>query len=232
MRNSSTVTGATSLTSACTTVIGRPSTRTSKMLIDEPLITRSRTRSPGRNSAVQLARAGWPLIRYVYVAPLTSRMSVGLMRILPHSSRSATVAAKALALRVLGKGAERTLPVIVVVALEFEIADDGVGALVAPVRQHHDIVAVEHLRVAAFGHDDDRPVYARLFLEAGMAVIPVGAALAHREPVDEAFAGRDAAEAKARHAVHWRRCAHAMPVDRARLAQAIGDGQRHGIAFA
>src|SRR5215831_2642554 len=224
MRNSSTVTGATSLTSACTTVIGRPSTRTSKMLIDEPLITRSRTRSPGRNSAVQLARAGWPLIRYVYVAPLTSRMSVGLMRILPHSSRSATVAAKALALRVLGKGAERTLPVIVVVALEFEIADNGVGALVAPVRQHHDIVAVERLRIAAFGLDDDRPVDSRLFLKPRMAVIPVGAALMDGKAVNEGFARRDAREAEARHAVHGSGRPYAVPVDRARLAQAVGDG--------
>src|SRR5215472_17005080 len=65
-----------------------------------------------------------------------------------------------------------------------------------------------------------------------MAVVPIGAALMHGEAVDEGFAGRDAAEAEARHAVHGRGRAHAVPVDRARLAQAVGDGERHGVALA
>ena len=39
-------------------IIGKPSMPTSKMLIDEPLMKRSRTRSPGRKSAVQLAPGG------------------------------------------------------------------------------------------------------------------------------------------------------------------------------
>src|SRR6516164_8445697 len=201
MRNWSTVTGTTSLPSACTTVIGRPSIRTSKMLIDEPLMKRSRTRSPGRKSAVQLAPGGWPL-------------------------------GEAFALRILNEGAKRALPVIVVVALEFQIADDRVGTLVGPVRQHDNVIAIEALRVADFGFDDDRPINTRLFLKPRIAVIPVGAALMHRKAVDEGFAGRDAAEAEARHAVHGRGRAHAMPVDRARLSQTIGDGKRHGIAFA
>jgi hypothetical protein len=53
----------------------------------------------------------------------------------------------------------------------------------------------------------------------------VGAALTYREAVDEGFAGRDAAEAQPRHAVHRRGRAHAVPMDRARLAQAVGDGK-------
>jgi hypothetical protein len=63
MRNSSTATGCTLFPSASTTLIARPGMRTSKIDIDEPLMKRSRTRSPGRNSAVQLARGEWPLTR-------------------------------------------------------------------------------------------------------------------------------------------------------------------------
>ena len=66
------------------------------------------------------------------------------------------------------------------------------GALVAPVGQQHDIVAIEGLRVAAAGLDDDRAVKARLLLKRRMAVIPVGAALMDREAVGEGLAGRDA----------------------------------------
>src|SRR5215472_8311507 len=139
---------------------------------------------------------------------------------------------KALALRIVNEGAERSLTVVVVVALEFEIADDSVGALAGPVRQHHDIIAIETLGVAAFGLDDDRAVNARLFLEAGMAVVPVGTTLTHGEAVDEGFARRDTGKAEAGHAIHRRGRAHAVPVDRRRFAEAIGDGKGHGIAFA
>ena len=48
-------TGCTSLPSACTTVIVRPGIRTSKIVIAEPLMKRSRTLSPGRNRPVQLS---------------------------------------------------------------------------------------------------------------------------------------------------------------------------------
>src|SRR5262252_6141250 len=65
-----------------------------------------------------------------------------------------------------------------------------------------------------------------------MAVVPIGAALIYREAVDEGFAGRDAAEAESRHAVHRRGRAHAVPMDRTRLAQAVGDGKRYGVALA
>ena len=63
MRNSSTVTGWTYWPSAATTVIFKPGMRTSKCVIDEPLMKRSRTFSPGRNNAVQLPRGGVPFIR-------------------------------------------------------------------------------------------------------------------------------------------------------------------------
>ncbi len=85
------------------------------------------------------------------------------------------------------KGSERALPVIVVVALEFEVADDGVRVLVAPIRQHHHIIAVERLGVAAPRLDDDRAVEPGLLLKRRMAVVPVGAALPHRKAVDGRF---------------------------------------------
>src|SRR5262249_23710061 len=132
---------------------------------------------------------------------------------------------------IVKEGSYRALVKIVVVALKFQVADNSIRALVAPIRQENDVVAVEGLRVAAPWLDDDRPVDTGLFLESGVAVVPVGPVLPHREAIDESLARRDAGEAEARPPVHRRGRAHAVPVDRARLAQAIGDGERHGIAF-
>jgi hypothetical protein len=63
MRNSSTVTGSTSCPSVATTVSFSPGMRTSKMLIEDPLIMRSRTLSPRRNSPVQLPAGVLPFMR-------------------------------------------------------------------------------------------------------------------------------------------------------------------------
>ncbi|CFN81840.1 Uncharacterised protein [Bordetella pertussis] len=63
MRNSSTSTGLTGSPSAATTVIFRPGMRTSKYVMAEPLMKRSRTRSPGLNSPVQLPAGDLPLAR-------------------------------------------------------------------------------------------------------------------------------------------------------------------------
>jgi FtsP/CotA-like multicopper oxidase with cupredoxin domain len=62
---------------------------------------------------------------------------------------------EALTLGVFDECAQRALVKIVIIALEFEIADDRVGVLVGPVRQHHHVIAVETLRVAPPGFDDD-----------------------------------------------------------------------------
>src|SRR3546814_6822630 len=51
-----------------------------------------------------------------------------------------------------------------------------------------------------------------------MAVIPVGAALAHVEAVVVRLAAADAVETDARHAVHVRRQQDAVPVDRGVVA--------------
>ncbi len=63
IRNSSTVTGSMSWPSAATTVRSSPGMRTSKILMAEPLMKRSRTLSPGLNRAVQLPAGVVPFIR-------------------------------------------------------------------------------------------------------------------------------------------------------------------------
>ena len=140
--------------------------------------------------------------------------------------------AETVSLGILNERAERALPVVVVVALEFQIADDCLGRLKAPVGQQHHVIAIEGLGVAAPGLNHERAVKPGLLLKHRVAVVPVRAALMDREAVDKGLAGRDPAEAETRHAVHRRGRAYAMPVDRARLAQAVGDGQRQRVALA
>src|SRR5262245_39248174 len=72
---------------------------------------------------------------------------------------------------IVKEGSYRALVKIVVVALKFQVADNSIRALVAPIRQENDVVAVEGLRVAAPWLDDDRPVDTGLFLESGVAVV-------------------------------------------------------------
>ena len=61
--NSSVSTGWTGWPSLATTVIATPGSRTLKLVIAAALMMRSRTGSPGGNSAVQLSSLAWPLIR-------------------------------------------------------------------------------------------------------------------------------------------------------------------------
>ncbi len=72
------------------------------------------------------------------------------------------------------------------------------------------------------GVDDQRPGVAELLLQAGVAVVPVGAVLAHREAVGEGLAGGDAGEADAGHAILVGRQDQAMPVDGRRLIEQVG----------
>jgi hypothetical protein len=90
---------------------------------------------------------------------------------------------EALLLDVFHEGAERALAVIVIVAPEFEIADNGLRTFIGPVGEQHDVIVIEPLDVAALGLDHDRAVNTGLFLEHRMSVIPVGAALMDREAI-------------------------------------------------
>ena len=121
---------------------------------------------------------------------------------------------------------------VVVVRLHHQLAEHAHRIFVGPVGQQHHVLAVEGDRVAPARLDDDGAVQAGLFLEAGVAVIPVGAALAHVETVGVGLAGIDARKAQARHAVHVGGQQDAVPVDGALLVQPVGDVQRDRVALA
>src|SRR5205085_5057282 len=121
---------------------------------------------------------------------------------------------------------------IVIVALELEVADNGLRTLIAPVGQQHDVIVIEALDVAGLRFDDDRAVNTGLFLKPGMAVIPVGAALMDGEAVQIGLPRRDTGKTQARYAIHRRGRADAVPMDRARLRQAVGHRKRYRIALA
>src|SRR5262249_39092977 len=87
------------------------------------------------------------------------------------------------------------------------------------------IVAVERVRISSLRLDNYWPINAGLFLERRMAVIPVGAALMDREPVDECLAWRNARKAQAGHAVHRGWSANAVPMDRSRIGEPVRDGR-------
>ena len=64
-----------------------------------------------------------------------------------------------------------------------------------------------------------------LFLQARVAVVPVGAGLRDRIAIDERFARRNAGERDAWHAVHLERQQNAVPVDRRRLVQLVAHAE-------
>ncbi|MNX68892.1 hypothetical protein D3C86_1000920 [compost metagenome] len=81
--------------------------------------------------------------------------------------------------------------------------------------------------------DDQRAVQAGLFLEHGMAVVPVGPRLLEGEAVLVGLAGGDAVEAQAGHAIHVGRQQDAVPVDRGGVRlQRVGHAHADGIALA
>ena len=123
---------------------------------------------------------------------------------------------------------------VVVVAEFFQLAVNVVGILVGPVREHHHVVAViaEGFRLGRV--DDNGAVQPGLFLEAGVAVIPVGAALQYREAVGEGLARLDPVETggDAGHAVHRAGKDDAVPVDGAVDRQHVGDIEGDSVALA
>ncbi len=123
------------------------------------------------------------------------------------------------------------LVVVVVVALRLQLGQHAHAVLVGPVGQQHGMVAVRPDRVVV-AVDDQAAVDAGHLLEARVRVVPVAAALHDLEAVGEALARGDAGKADAGHAVHLERQDDAVPVDRGRLAQPVGDANGHRIALA
>ncbi len=103
--------------------------------------------------------------------------------------------------------------------------------VITPVRQHHDIVPVRRVGIGFPGVDDDGAVQPGLLLKAGVAVVPVGAALPDVESILEGFARPDARETQAGHAVHRGRQNQPVPVDRGVFRQPVGDPQGDPLAL-
>ena len=99
---------------------------------------------------------------------------------------------------------------------------------VGPVAEQNHVVPVERERLGLERIDHERPVQPGLFLEGRVAVVPVGAALLHREAIVIGVPAVDAREAQAGHAVHVRRQQDPMPVDRGFVAMNRSGRQRIG----
>ena len=99
------------------------------------------------------------------------------------------------------------------------------------VRQHDDVLAVVADRVGPGGVDDDRSVVAELLLKARMAVIPIGAALPHRELGGEGRARLDAGKRDAGYPVHGGGNQQTVPVNRGLLVEVVDDVEPSGLAF-
>ena len=121
---------------------------------------------------------------------------------------------------------------IVEIAHLLQVRHHGFRVVVGPVGEQEDMVALGLEALAIPGFDDDGAIDARLFLEAGMAVVPIRPALLQVEFVDKRLARRDAVEAETRHAVHAIGQQHAVPVDRTGDGQAVGHTQSDRIALA
>src|SRR6516225_419113 len=129
------------------------------------------------------------------------------------------------------KGPDCMLMVVVVVALLLEIAEDGFGIFVGPVREHDRILAIALDRILAGGRDDNRTVVPRLLLEMAVAMIPVGSALPDRKVVDEGLTWIDSPETQTRDPIYGARRPHTVPVNRGLLLELVGDGDRHRVAL-
>ena len=114
--------------------------------------------------------------------------------------------------RVVDEIAHRAL-VQVVVLRHFLQAPEQRGRIqVGPVGQQHDMLAVKVVGRGFQRIDDQCAVKPSLFLVQRMAVVPVGAGLAHLELVVVMLARVDAVEADAGHAIHVGRQQDAVPM--------------------
>ena len=138
-----------------------------------------------------------------------------------------------LLLQILHQVLVGTLVEVVVMTQLFELGVDVGGILVGPVGEHHHVVPVVAEGLGLEGVDDDRPIEPGLFLEAGVAVVPVGTALLDGKAVGEGLARRDAVEAvsNVRYPVHGAGQDEPVPVDGGGLGQPVGDPQGDGITL-
>lgn len=100
--------------------------------------------------------------------------------------------------------------------------------LVGPVGQHHDMIAEPINLARILRRDDQCPKQAPLFLELGMAVIPIGTGLPQIESVGEGLARRDGRLRHEGYAVHGIGQQDAMPVNRGLHVHLVVDAD-HGV---
>ena len=93
------------------------------------------------------------------------------------------------------------------------------------------VVAVGGDGILVAGLDHDRAVKAGLLLEAGMAVVPVGAVLLHGELVTVGPTRVNPREAEPRDAIHVGGQQDAVPVDRRVFIEAVRHVQRDRVAL-
>ncbi len=130
------------------------------------------------------------------------------------------------------EGSGRALLPVVVVGRLLEVGQDLRAGVVVRVRELDHVIALPgDRRLIVLRFDDDGAVGAFLLLQAGMAVIPVGAALHDGEAVGEGLARRNARIADARHAVLPERQDQAVPVNRAGHRQTVGHVDDDVFAF-
>ena len=159
----------------------------------------------------------------------------------PHPAPALAVlerGSQAVAVGITQEIAERALGVVVVTRHLLQARVQVVRRQVGPVAEQHHMVALVPERLGLARVHDQRAVQAGLLLEAGVAVVPVGAGLVELETVQPGFTAADAVEAHARHAIHVGRQQDAMPMDGRGVAEqgarrkGVVDAQRHGVAFA
>ena len=195
-------------------------------------MNRSRTRSPGAEEAGPVAGRR----RAVHQVRIGRAAHVGeIGGIHPHRAPCAPLGERrgeTEHARIAQEVHRRALPAVVVVRLLAQPRKHRTRILVRPVGEQHDMVAIGGDGVGAARIHDQRAIESRLLLKHRVAVIPVGAALTHREPVLPGSACRYPVKAQPRHAVHVRGQQDAVPMDRAVLGQRVVHAQRHGVAFA
>ena len=153
-------------------------------------------------------------------------------RVHPHLAPHLAVAhrgAQAVGSDVAPEIAHGPLMEVVVVGSLLQLREHALRTFVRPVGEHHDVLAVVRKGLRLQRVDDQRPVEASLLLKAGVAVIPVGPALPHLEPVKVCLARTDAFEAQAGNTVHVGGQQDAMPVNGCVFLQRVGDAQRHRV---
>ncbi len=121
---------------------------------------------------------------------------------------------------------------VVIVRLLLQLGQNPRRVFIRPVGEHHHVVAFVAVGLGLQRIDDQRAVHAQLFLEAGMAVVPVRTMLFYLEAVFVQAIRSDTGEAEAWHAVHVGRQQDAVPVNRGVYRQAVTHTQGHGVAFA